>query len=198
LRNWSPISVPFLPLPAGELHNQIVDVADLWDCSVYALRDQLLDAATSQAKLRLMEQALVARMCHSTSLHPAVLPALHAFQQSSLARVEAVAEQIGLTSRRLHQIFYQAVGVAPKLFQRLQRFQHVLRRLNTHPTVDWADLAVESGYYDQAHLIHDFQHFAALTPTAYLTQPSREMPILTDSLAWRLNQLINHVPLNLA
>jgi AraC-like DNA-binding protein len=165
---------PFLPLPVGELHNQIVGLDELWGSKVDALFDQLQAAPTPQAKFQLMMQSLLAQWQRDKALHLAVSPALQQIQQDPTLRIEEIAGRLGLTTRRLHQIFHSAVGVSPKLYQRLHRFQQVLHQLHTHPTVDWADLAVERGYFDQAHLLHDFQAFAQLTPTAYLAQPSRE------------------------
>jgi AraC-like DNA-binding protein len=72
------------------------------------------------------------------------------------------------------------VGLAPKVFCRVRRFQRVLRMLHKTTQVDWADVALECGYYDQAHFIHDFQSFCGLTPSAYLAAATPHL---------------NHVPL---
>ena len=59
------------------------------------------------------------------------------------------------------------VGLTPKLFCRIQRFQHVLAELKARRTIEWADVAYSCGYFDQAHFVHDFQEFSGLNPTAY-------------------------------
>jgi AraC-like DNA-binding protein len=59
------------------------------------------------------------------------------------------------------------VGVTPKLFCRIRRFQDVLTRLRRDTAVDWADIACACGYFDQAHFVHDFRTFSGLTPTRY-------------------------------
>lgn len=165
---------PFLCLPAGELHNQIVTLEEVWGAKVHSCFDQLQAAPTPQAKFQLLSQTLLAQLRQAKPAHPALLPALQEIQQDATLRIDELAARLGLTTRRLHQIFHNMVGVSPKLYQRLHRFQQVLHQLHTKPHVDWADLAVEQGYYDQSHLINDFQHFSQLTPTAYLTQPSHQ------------------------
>ena len=72
------------------------------------------------------------------------------------------------------------MGLTPKSFSRVQRFQRVLRKVHRLPSIDWADVALECGYYDQAHFIHDFQSFSGFTPTVY---------------AARATEHLNHVPL---
>jgi AraC-like DNA-binding protein len=70
--------------------------------------------------------------------------------------------------------------VSPKTFHRVRRFQHILTRLRRVGQVDWADLALACGYYDQAHLSHDFRQIAGMTPSAYLAAATEHL---------------NHVPL---
>jgi AraC-like DNA-binding protein len=70
----------------------------------------------------------------------------------------------------LERRFLQDVGVSPKVLCRILRFQQVFRVVEADPT--WANVAVECGYYDQAHLIRDFRQFAEKTPTALFDSQS--------------------------
>jgi AraC-like DNA-binding protein len=83
--------------------------------------------------------------------------------------VRDVADRIGWSTRQLQRRFKEAVGISPKLFGRMQRFQRVFRAMDG-PTSDWIDAAVHCGYYDQAHLIRDCREFSGKTPTALLDQ----------------------------
>ena len=76
-----------------------------------------------------------------------------------------------MSQRRFIEIFRNEVGVTPKAFSRLRRFQHVLGAVEHLTDVDWTDVAVECGYFDQAHFIHDFREFAGVTPSLYLPLP---------------------------
>jgi len=81
--------------------------------------------------------------------------------------IGAVADSIGLSARQLERRFLQAVGIPPKLFSRMQRFQRVFPALES-AHAGWADAAAACGYYDQAHLIRDFREFAGKPPAALL------------------------------
>ncbi len=66
--------------------------------------------------------------------------------------------------------FRRHVGLTPKLFCRIRRFQQVLTQVASRRTVEWADVAYSCGYYDQAHFVHDFQRFSGLNPSTYLSE----------------------------
>jgi AraC-like DNA-binding protein len=162
---------PFFRLPASEVHNAHVSLDALWGEYAADLRDQLLEAPGAEARFRILEQALWARVDHPLVRHPAVAYALKEFQGAPPTRmVSDVIGQIGLSPRRFIEIFSEEVGLTPKLFCRIQRFQRILRRVATGRQVEWADVACACGYFDQAHFIHDFQAFSGLNPTSYLSQ----------------------------
>ena len=70
------------------------------------------------------------------------------------------------------KIFKEHVGVTPKVFLKIIRFQKALQEIETHKTVNWTSIAFESGYYDQAHFINDFKEFSGFTPNQYLKMQS--------------------------
>jgi len=173
---------PFFKLPADELCNSHVSLEQLWGAEAVHLREKLLTAGTPPAKFSILEQFLVAQAARPLRQHPAIAFALQAFQAEGGAEtVGEMAAQTGFSSRRFSQLFSQQVGLTPKLFGRICRFQQVLSLLYAGPaSPDWSVIALNCGYFDQAHFIHDFQAFAGLTPTHYLAK--------------RIEHL-NHVPL---
>jgi len=82
--------------------------------------------------------------------------------------VGTLAGHLGISSRQFERRFRNRVGLAPKLFSRIQRFQSVFHALERRQ--NWADAAIDCGYYDQAHLIRDFRHFAGEAPAALLEE----------------------------
>jgi AraC-like DNA-binding protein len=160
---------PLLDLPAGELHNTHVSLDTLWGSRADALREQLLEARGPTAIFRVLEQALLARSVRRSARHPAVAFALREFRGGPHApTVGDVTDRIGLSPRTFIRVFTEEVGLTPKLFCRVRRFQEVLRQVRRGQRVEWADVALDCGYCDQAHLIHDFRVFSGLTPTAFL------------------------------
>jgi AraC-like DNA-binding protein len=162
---------PFLPMPATELTNQVVDLSLVFGTAAFDLREQLQAAQTNDDRVCILERFLLARVTWEQAPHPAVTFALASFQDGHKRRsISEVTAQLGLSPKRFISLFEEAVGLTPKVFCRVLRFQEVLRRIQRGQPVRWADLALDYGYFDQAHFIHDFQAFAGLTPTAYLAQ----------------------------
>ena len=166
---------PFLGLPACEVAHATHDLSDVWPCHGELLREQLLASKSVQAMFMLLEQTLLFRFHHwaarsSGSLHPAVVFAVDKLQRPARTwQVAALAEQTGLSSRRFIQLFEHQTGLTPKAFQRVRRFQRVLEKLRSDAKEErWANFALDFGYYDQAHFIHDFKHFSGLTPGEYM------------------------------
>lgn len=121
--------------------------------------------------MRILERFLLERAAWEQAPHPAVTFALASFQTGPQRRsISEVTTQLGLSPKRFISLFEEAVGLTPKVFCRLLRFQEALQRTTRGQPAQWAELALDCGYFDQAHFIHDFQAFAGLTPSAYLTQ----------------------------
>lgn len=160
---------PFLAAPASAVRDQLVSLDELWGRDGATLRDRLLSAGPPARQVRAIEAVLVARAAGSAAPDPAVAVAAAALDQG--ATVADVGDRLGWTRRRLARRFEERVGLTPKRFARVRRFQRLLGavaagdRYGRAP--DWARLAREHGYHDQAHMIHEFRAFAGLSPTAY-------------------------------
>jgi len=155
-----------LGLPADELVEQHVSLEDLWGDSLAALaREQLLAAATPQQTLRRLEALLLQRLRAgpAQAAHPLVLQALRQFE-AGVGVQEAVARS-GYSHRQFIRLFSQAVGLSPKLYCRVRRFQSTLPMLQG--PLDLAAVAMEAGYSDQPHMGREFREFAGLTPEQY-------------------------------
>jgi AraC-like DNA-binding protein len=167
---------PFFELPADELRNQHVSLKDLWGAEAGLLRERLLEAPTPEMKFQVLEECLVAQTSKPMERHRAVNQALSLFRNIHTAPAMAdLSDQIGISSRRLIQLFSNEVGLTPKLFCRVRRFQQVLQTLRTGTEFDWAEIAADCGYYDQAHFIHDFKAFSGINPTTYWLQKTEHL-----------------------
>ena len=81
----------------------------------------------------------------------------------------ALSRELGLSMRQLERRFRATVGLPPKLFCRIQRFNNVFRVLRQGGP-EWVETAVECGYYDQAHLIRDCKRLSGNTPTVLMAE----------------------------
>jgi AraC-like DNA-binding protein len=172
---------PFFRMPASETEGASFDLSDVWSLRAGEIREQLLAAHDLDAMFAVLERCLIDQLVRPLELHPAVAYAVQQFRSpADGSRVSAVTDYIGISTRRFIQLFHQQVGLTPKAFCRVRRFQRVLRSVHGRREVDWAQVALDCGYYDQPHFIHDFQAFSGFTPSAYLALATTHL---------------NHVPL---
>jgi AraC-like DNA-binding protein len=159
---------PFFRAPASETANVAVSLDNLWRSGASELRERLLAATSLKSLFQVGEIVLSAQAARSLQLHPAVNFALGRFCNAPHAgTIAAVSDQLGLSQRHFIAVFREQVGLTPKAFCKVRRFQYVLRSIHGTARIDWAQVALDSGYYDQAHFIHDFREFSGLTPRQY-------------------------------
>jgi len=162
---------PFFGFPAGELRDAHVPLEAVWGAAARELRDRLLEARPPESGFRILEQALLTRASRPLERHPAVSLALADFWSVPHARtISETIERSGLSRKRFIKLFRDEVGQTPKLFSRIRRFQELLCIIESGRRVDWAELALMCGYFDQAHFIHDFREFSGLSPGSYLAR----------------------------
>lgn len=158
----------FFGMPAGHLRDAVVELDAIWGHEADTLRQALVETPTPRAKFALLERQLLARHNLAKAPDPLVQHALQQFLDAPhLARIDHVARSTGLSHRSFIERFERVVGLSPKRYCRILRFQHVLRRLGGQAPVSWASVAADCGYYDQAHFIQEFRTFSGLVPTRY-------------------------------
>ncbi|WP_338864744.1 DUF6597 domain-containing transcriptional factor [Myxococcus stipitatus] len=156
-----------LGLPPGELVDTHIDLETLWRGRARQLRERLCSARTRQERFRILEEALLS----SLRGRPARQREMH-FALEHLGRggksVGDVAAELGLSRRRFIELFTADVGMTPKLFGRVRRFQRAMAMAERPWGPAWSQLALESGYFDQSHMIRDFMEFSGFSPAAFL------------------------------
>jgi AraC-like DNA-binding protein len=162
---------PFLNFPFSELHGVNVTLAEVWGDKVAGeLIDRLYPARSVDLKFQVLERWLMERANRPLKHHPAVSFAIQEFRKDPhLLSSSSMATRVGFSQRHFIQLFRDEVGLTPKLFCRVQRFQSVIQSVHRRADADWAGVALECGYFDQSHFIHDFRKFSGLTPTEYFS-----------------------------
>jgi AraC-like DNA-binding protein len=161
-----------LGVPASVLAGRIVGLEELWgDAAARRLLERLAAAIDGVAAAKILDAAIAERV--ATDARPCSRLALEAADRlrdhSSIgASVNTVADELGVSERHLRRVFREAFGIGPKAFARLARFQRALRAASADGRVAWAAIAADAGYYDQAHLIAEFQAIAGAPPRALL------------------------------
>jgi AraC-like DNA-binding protein len=160
---------PFLKFPFGDLHNIDIGIDDLWgEGRANQLLHLLNEAERPERRFRILEMWMMKAIARPLDHHPAVYFAIPELQRNPNLSMSQVAAKVNLSQKHFIQVFSNEVGLTPKLFSRIQRFNRVIRSAVRSNDVDWLETAMSFGYFDQAHLIHEFQEFSSLTPTEYL------------------------------
>lgn len=164
---------PFFPFPPGELTNRIAPLADVAGALDRELSGRVDDARELPEMVRVIETLLIKRLhakeAKGASLQNAISSIVSREGQVSIDRL---AGDLGISGRQLERRFLSEVGLGPKLLCRILRFQRVIRAVESSDP-NWARIAVDCGYYDQAHLIRDFRQFAGQTPALLFEHFSR-------------------------
>lgn len=167
---------PFLGYPLNEFHNVIQSMDAIWGHLAGELREELIDLPTVEHMFRVLNDRLLQLAVKPLDIHPAVQYAIDYFGRKSARtdHIRHIVDQIGISHRRFIELFQRETGYTPKRYSRIRRFQRVLRKINDRQNLlDWSDIGVDCGYYDQSHFIKDFRAFSGLSPTDYETIPGR-------------------------
>jgi AraC-like DNA-binding protein len=166
----------FSPFASDASHlfsNQSVALSDVWETCATTLRDRLRELPTPAARLLHLERFLAERFSpqltrksqpYSTQINFALRSF---FEFPHIATVRETARRIGWSERRFSQVFREEVGLSPKVWCRVQRFQRAVRQLHAGADIRWAELALDCGYYDQSHFANEFRAFSGVDATTY-------------------------------
>ena len=171
---FEPGGFPAFAFDAADLFsNRFVDLEDIWGTQARTLRDRLRELPSPQARLgcfeRFLTEAFAAPIQRPRPLHHcAVDYALRRFAHApAMTTVRDIARSTGWSERRFSQVFREQVGLPPKVWCRLQRFQRAVEQLHAGVDIPWARLALDCGFYDQSHFANEFRAFSGLDVTTY-------------------------------
>ena len=155
-------------VPQREMTDVIVDLRDVHGPLARRLRDDVAGRPSGEDMVAALERAIDAQASRAQVEGPTAAAVAIATGRKGLVQVAQLAEELGLSARQIERLFDERVGLPPKFFLRVLRFQEVLRgiRHETNGTT-WAVRAAEHGFYDQAHFIRDFKTFVGEPPGAW-------------------------------
>ena len=177
-------TVAFFPDTTHTFTNLETSLEDLWGRAALNLRNDLREASTPAQKFDLLDFALHHRLKESRFPRrtQTIDYALGKLQRSpATTTVNELTRDMGISPRRLSQLFQDNIGVSPKTYSRIQRFQQAVQLMHRGADIHWIELALTCGYYDQSHFANDFRAFSGISPTHYSTTQRR----------WA-----NHIPLD--
>jgi AraC-like DNA-binding protein len=157
----------FVRAPGSETTDRLLPLDSVWGAKGRELAAQIADAKSAEQCIALLEAELV------DASEPGMVQKVSAYivDLSGQVRVDDLAFDAGMSARQLRRLFLEQIGLTPKHFCRVIRFRHSLARLRNSRRGDWTDVALECGYYDQAHFINEFREFSGYTPGEFAARP---------------------------
>lgn len=169
-----------LGAPADAIAGRHTPLEDVWGKDAARALERLAAAASPAARIDLLEAILLARLPRIRGVHPAVAAALGRLSADPAAEVSEIVEASGVSHRHFIQVFRAAVGLSPKVFARVQRFQRAIAQLTAPRAPAAATIALDAGYADQPHFGREFRAMSGLTPSRYrarIPAASNHVPI---------------------
>lgn len=184
----------FTPVGFFDLQDRITALEDLWGGRANDLTGRLQQAADLVTRADLLSVFLFETL-HSEREARLDL-ALDLLYLTPTLRVAELAEQAGWSLRHFERLFTSTYGVTPKYFARVARMQRVARSLALNPVLSTVDSALDAGFFDQSHFIHELHKLARLSPQE-LARSVRERPHFYNprALQWyiaMLNSMLDH------
>lgn len=169
-----------LGAPPGKLINAHIGLDDIWGRSATELRERLCAATSLRQRIELVEQALISRLSDRPCRRPAVRAGLAELDHTGV-EVGDVAAVVGLSRRRFIEVFTEDVGMTPKRYSMVRRFQRALALASRSPSSPWTRIALDCGYFDHAHLCRDWAEFTGMSPGEFLAL--RAVPVKEHHVA---------------
>lgn len=164
-------TTPFFRLPMNVLTNRLVELGSFARTLEAKLISEAVHLPDLKDKVAALQKVLLGILRDTKSDFGVLRIAARIIESSGMVPVDNLANEAGLSSRQLERRFLAEVGVGPKVLSRILRFQQVFRAVDADLT-SWPTVALDCGYYDQAHLIKDFRQFAQQTPAVLFSESS--------------------------
>jgi AraC-like DNA-binding protein len=156
----------FLGVPLDALTNRAISLDDVFGEAGRNLTAALYDAPDWNDRFDLLDGAIALRIEHAHPLSGGMLWAWdRLLETAGHVAIGSLSTELGWSRRRFAARFKEDVGLAPKVFARVLRFNHAVQTLKARDSRRLSDVALDCGYYDQAHFDRDFRAFAGVTPT---------------------------------
>jgi len=159
-------ALPFIGAAADALTDGVFGLDNVVGAGAASLRDRVLEGQTPPAMFALAEGWLLERSGGPARRDPLIAHLTRRVATGGVP-IKTLVEETGRSERYVQLMAQRWLGTSLKHYARICRFQRLLSGIGAREPVDWADAAAAHGYFDQAHLSHDFTAFAGMTPGAY-------------------------------
>jgi AraC-like DNA-binding protein len=167
------MAFPFVNIPLYNLINTVIDAELVFGKDLLDIREKIIETKNIELKLNLMEQYLSNRIKNSKLVNSCVSFAINNIISSPHDnKISKISSHISYTQKHFINLFKDAVGLVPKDFLKVMRFQRAVEEINNQKILNWSEIALSSGYYDHSHFIAEFKLYSGFTPKQYISKQS--------------------------
>jgi len=170
-----------LGIPTVELTNASVDAELILGREVEEINDQLFHASNHSEMLSIADRYILQKLAgikNKVDQIDLVAGEMLNFNHS----LDYYVSNGFLSQRQFNRRFIDSVGISPKAFLRVARFDYAYRLKNVFPAMNWFNVAIDSGYYDYQHLSKDYKTFTGLSPSEFFAMDSPERQLGTEEI----------------
>lgn len=158
----------FFPFPMHEIADSVVDADLVWGACLGLLRERLLAIDEVSERFRVVEDFLLSEFRPQLKVDACVSFAVTEMtERPGAVNIARMNHHIGYSQKHFTELFRRAVGVTPKAYLKIMRFQKAVKTIDLSGEHDWRQIALDCGFYDQSHFINDFRNFSGFTPEQY-------------------------------
>ncbi len=161
---------PFLQVAMEEIADRIVPGDEFTNHHLINMREQLFDAATSEDKFAVADEWLDASFERSLLPPQSIIDIVALLQSQPAAKLNEVIDSFDGTQKHLIAQFKKYIGITPKQYQRVLRFNDIFVQMQGDQFLSWSDIAYRCGYSDQSHFIREFKTFSGFIPENFLSE----------------------------
>lgn len=165
VRFWPGGIIPFLKISANDFTDKLVSLDDILGKLAFEISERLYSAETLSQRLMIIEGVLVKLLLKAGVANELMIRALYEiYRHKAIISINNLSQEMSISQRQLSRKFQNWIGTNPKTFINIVRFQNIIKQLNESTNINFQDVVLENGYYDQAHFIKDFKNFYGKTP----------------------------------
>ncbi len=157
----------FFNFPMSELLNENISLETLLKSEAAELEEQLLEAETMEERIVFLETFLIKKLILNNDFERIEYAIKLIEHTKGQIKIQHLAQKACLGIKQFERIFSKQVGLNPKKFSNIIRFQDMLQTKKKYPNLNLSHLAYDHGYYDQSHFIHDFKNITGLNPKVF-------------------------------
>ena len=166
-------ALPFLHVPIHELNEQVIAAEKIAGPAIKSFRQALLDGENPATKFQTAEQWLKQRFRADMIPPASILELVEKLKQSpalTASELTQLIQSYPYSQKHLINQFKKYLGLTPKYFQRIFRFNEILAKIYQKQALSWTQISYDCGYTDQSHFIKEFRHFSGFNPQEFLDQ----------------------------